>query len=37
LALWGADRHKTREELFGLLDRFDFVHPIKLSKYSEIL
>lgn len=35
LPLWGSDRERSLSELMGLLDEHDFVHAIKLSRYSE--
>lgn len=34
VALWGDGRERTRDELFGMLNVRDYVHPIKLSHYS---
>lgn len=34
-ALWGADRDQPREALFEKLAQGDYVHPIKLSYYTE--
>jgi hypothetical protein len=32
-ALWGTDRHQSLQELLSYLQRGDFVHPVKLSRY----
>ena len=35
VALWGDGRERSRDDLFAMLDGKDYVHPIKLSQYSE--
>jgi hypothetical protein len=35
VALWGAGRERSLEDLMGMLAAHDFVHPIKLSWFSD--